>query len=110
MDTHIPPTHGYRARPHRVNVNIDDETLQTLRALAYASGTSMSGTASDALRLLLPVLRPVVESMERLRTAPIEAMERLSTHAEHVAAMADDAVREIRALKGLAPPSSNTGG
>lgn len=110
MDTPIPPLPSRRPRPHRINVNIDDETLQTLRALAYAGGTSMSSTAADALMLLLPVLRPAVESMEKLRTAPVEAMERLSLHAEHVAALADGAVREIRALRGLAPPSSNTGG
>lgn len=110
MDTHNPPQ-SRRARPHRIVVNVDTDTLQALRVLAFAGETSMSSVASEALRMLLPTLRPVIEAMAEIRTAPAAAMEKLSTHAEAVADLAHRAVSDIRKARGKpAPPSSNTGG
>lgn len=104
--------HTRRARPHRIVVNVDSETLQGLRALAYAGETSLSFVASDALRLLLPTIRPVVEAMAEIRTAPAVAMEKLSLQADAVAEMARGVVHDMRSAQRCGPtlPSSNTGG
>lgn len=96
-------------RPHRIVINVDAETLQALKALAYAGDTSVSSVSAECLRMLLPTLRPVMESIAHLRTAPADALEKLSTHAEAVAVLAEQAVSEIRDARGLGPPSCNTG-
>jgi len=97
-------------RPRRVMVNLDQDTYQAMRALAYAGEMSLSSVAAEALRLLVPTIRPVVEAMAELRTAPVLAMEKLSLHAEAVAHMADQVVVGLRKQQRPAPPSSNTGG
>jgi hypothetical protein len=87
-------------------VNVDDDTRDMLRALAYASGDSMSGAAAECLRTIIPVMAPVVDILRQARTAPAEALQRMTAHAEAVAEMAREVVAEARRT----PPSSNTGG
>jgi hypothetical protein len=96
-------------RPHRVIINVDADTREALRALAYASGLSLSAVAAETLRMLLPTIRPVMEAIGELRTAPGQAMEKLSAHAQDLADLAQATVEEIRASSALRPPSCNTG-
>jgi hypothetical protein len=99
-------------RPHRVIINVDAETLDALRALAYSARMSVSAVGADCLRMLLPTLRPVMEAMAQMRTAPAQALEKLSAHAEDVARMAQEVVDGIKAEVAAehSPPLGNTGG
>ena len=109
MDALQPPSLK-KPRPHRLVVNVDTETRDTLRALAFASGQSVSFVSAECLSLLSPTLRPVVEAMAKLKTAPAEAMADLSRHAGVLVELAEAAVNDARSLGMPVPPSSNTGG
>lgn len=94
-------------------VNLDDETREALRAMAYAAGVSQSQVAADALRLLVPTIAPITKAMAHLRTSPQRAMAELASHAAIVEEQALAAIREAKRLGAggrKAPPSSNTGG
>jgi len=91
-------------------VNLDTVTRDALRSLAFTSGSSQSGVAADALRLLVPMMAPVVNAMGKLREHPHAAMAELAAHAELVGIQAEGVIREVAELSRSSPPSSNTGG
>lgn len=101
-------------RPHRVMVNIDTETRDALRALAFTVGESQSQVAADALRLLVPMMKPVASAIGKLKEHPHAAMAELAAHAELVSQQTKQVLRDVkrtaRQMAPKAPPSSNTGG
>lgn len=106
-----PPTRT--PRPHRLMVNLDTETRDALRSLAFTAGVSQSNVAADALRMLVPMMAPVINAIAKAKEQPHVAMAELVAQAELVETLAKGALRDARGLsKGLgkAPPSSNTGG
>lgn len=97
---------GRVRRPHRLNVNIDAETLEALNVLSFASGMSRSSVASDVLRLLVPVVAPMLESIGRMRYEPGKVMERMAVQARMVAEATDAALAGARVST---PPPTNRG-
>jgi hypothetical protein len=95
-------------------VNLDTETRDALRSLAFTAGVSQSNVAADALRMLVPMMAPVVNAMAKVKQAPHQAMADLAAHAELVDMQAQKMLKDVRqaAREAVAktPPSSNTGG
>lgn len=111
---HMETNHTTRPpRPYRLMVNLDAETRDALRAMSAASGVSQSYVAADALRLLVPMMRPVTDAIGKLREQPQQAMQEIAAHAELMGQQAKAVISEVRAAarrQPKAPPSSNTGG
>lgn len=95
-------------------VNLDTETRDALRALAFSARMSQSEVAADALRSLLPIMEPFMGAIGKLKEQPHLALAEMAMHAETVAAQAKgmirDAKRSARQARPKTPPSSNTGG
>lgn len=95
-------------------VNLDTETRDALRALAFSAHMSQSEVAADALRTLVPMLQPYMGAIGKLKEQPHIALAEMASHAELVTAQAKGFIREAkrtaRQMAPKAPPSSNTGG
>jgi hypothetical protein len=91
-------------------VNVDAETAEALRSLAFVAGMSRSAVAADALRMLLPTIAPVLQAIGKARTEPHEALAKLAELAKFSADQAELMLEDIRLERQKLPPSSNTGG